>query len=483
MTHQFHNSILRAYDIRGIIDETLNAKDAYFVGRAFGTILQKDNKNKVAVGFDGRSSSIELKNELSRGLKDSGCEVMEIGLGPTPMLYFSVYFLNYDAGIMITGSHNPPNHNGFKLTLRNKPFFGDQILELGEIAKKGEFFEGEGKIKHTNILDQYVNRVTQDCKIITNSELLDEIDEFLPENEQLRVAWDAGNGAAGEAMKRIANKLRTKNFLLFEKIDGTFPNHHPDPSVEENLEDLKRTVLENNCDLGIAFDGDGDRIGVIDNKGEILWPDQLMVIFAKSVLKDNPGTTIISDVKASEVLFDKIRENGGVPLMYKTGHSFIKSKMKEVGSPLAGEMSGHIFFADKYYGFDDALYAAVRLLDILLSSEKSLSEIKDALPKTYSTPEIRIECEDSEKFKIIQKIKSYLAKLNIEFNDTDGVRVNDKNGWWLIRASNTQAILVARCEAKSESKLKNLKNSLAEILSYHGVKLPKILEKKVIKYN
>lgn len=476
MSYQFHKSILRAYDIRGIMDETLSAHDAYFVGRAFATVLHRDNKSKVAIGYDGRVSSIDLKNKLSQGLKDSGCEVMEIGLGPTPMLYFAVNYLNYDAGIMITGSHNPPNHNGFKLTYKNSPFFGDQILELGEIAKKGDFFEGNGHIKHTNILDQYINRITQDSPIASESELLDEIDDFLPEEQQLKVAWDAGNGATGEAMKRLAHKLRTKDFLLYEKIDGSFPNHHPDPSVEENLEDLKKTVLDNKCDLGIAFDGDGDRIGVIDDKGEIIWPDQLMTIFAKSVLKDNPGATIISDVKASEILFDKIRENGGVPLMYKTGHSFIKAKMKEVNSPLAGEMSGHIFFADKYYGYDDALYAAVRLIDILFYSKKTLSEIKAELPKTFSTPEIRIECKDEEKFQIIQNIQDQLRKAKVKFNDIDGVRAMDENGWWLIRASNTQAVLVARCEAKSESKLENLKNSLTEVLVENKVKLPKELD-------
>lgn len=474
-SHKFHNSILRAYDIRGIVDETLEPRDAYYVGRSFATILKRSNKNKVAVGYDGRLSSVELKNELSRGLQDSGCEVMEVGLGPTPMLYFAVHFLNYDAGIMITGSHNPANHNGFKITLKNKPFFGDEIQELGEIANNGNFAEGQGKIKHTNLIDPYINRITQDCHLARNSELLDEIDEFLPEDRQLRVAWDAGNGAAGEVMKKIANKLRTKDFLLFDKIDGTFPNHHPDPTVESNLVDLKKTVLENNCDLGIAFDGDGDRLGVIDHKGEIIWPDQLMTIFAKSVLKENPQATIISDVKASEVLFDKIKEYGGNPLMYKTGHSFIKSKMKEVNSPLAGEMSGHIFFADKYYGFDDAIYAAVRLIDILLSEKKSLRELKKELPKTCSTPEIRIECEEAEKFGIIEKIKAQLKKEKIKFNDIDGVRANNENGWWLIRASNTQAVLVARCESSSAEKLKKLKDNLKEILSNYNVKLPDIL--------
>jgi phosphomannomutase len=478
MSYQFHKSILRAYDIRGIVDETLSTEDAYFIGRSFGTLLKKQDGNKIVVGYDGRMSSIDLKNHLVKGLSDCGCEVMEIGLGPTPMLYFGVHFLDYHAGIMITGSHNPPNHNGFKMTLREEPFYGDQILELGKICKKGEFAEGAGKVKHTNLLDHYVNRVTSDSKAARKSELLDEIDDFLPEKKQLKVSWDAGNGAAGEAMKRVAGKLRTKDFLLFEKIDGSFPNHHPDPTVEENLTDLKNSVSENNCDLGIAFDGDGDRIGVIDNKGEVIWGDQLMAIFCKSVLAENPGSTIIADVKASEILFDEIKKNGGEPLMWKTGHSLVKAKMKQTNCPLAGEMSGHIFFADKYYGFDDALYAAIRLIDILLVSNKSLSEIREELPKTHSTPEIRIECSDEEKFKIIDDIKSQLKKSKAEFNDVDGVRLKNQDGWWLIRASNTQAVLVARCEAKSKAKLNNLKSDLAEILTNNKVTLPEILKVK-----
>ncbi len=481
MSHQFHKSILRAYDIRGIIDETLSNEDAYFVGRSFGTLLLGQNKSKVAIGYDGRVSSIDLKNNLVKGLTESGCEVMEVGLGPTPMLYFSVHFLNFDAGIMVTGSHNPANHNGFKITLKDAPFFGKQILELGKIAKKGQFNEAPGRVRHTNLIEHYVNKITSECKIARKSELLDEIDEFLPEKKQLKVAWDAGNGAAGEAIKKVAKKLRTRDFLLFEKIDGSFPNHHPDPTVEENLSDLRNAVSENNCDLGIAFDGDGDRIGVIDNEGEILWGDQLMTIFSKSVLKENPGATIIADVKASEILFDEITKNGGKALMHKTGHSFIKAKMKETGALLAGEMSGHIFFADNYYGFDDALYAAIRLIDILLEERKSLSEIRKSLPKTYSTPEIRIECKEEEKFKIIEGIKLQLKKSKIKFNDVDGVRSNDKNGWWLIRASNTQAVLVARCEARSKEKLKALKDNLAKILIKNKVKLPDILKKKETK--
>lgn len=477
MSHQFHKSILRAYDIRGIVGETLKNEDAYFVGRAFGTFLQQEEKNKVVIGYDGRISSIELKDNLIKGLTECGCEVMDIGLGPTPMLYFGVHFLNFDAGIMITGSHNPAHHNGFKITLKDSPFFGEQILKLGDIAKAGNFVNKEGKVKHTNILENYANRVVQDSQAFKQSELLDEIDEFLPEERQLKVAWDAGNGAAGEAMKKISQKLKTKNFLLFEKIDGTFPNHHPDPTVEENLHDLREAVLKNNCDLGIAFDGDGDRIGVIDDCGEVLWGDQLMAIFAKSLLEEHRGSTIIADVKSSDFLFEIITKYGGKALMWKTGHSFIKAKMKETACPLAGELTGHIFFADKYYGFDDALYASVRLIDILLASNKSLSQIKaELLPKTYSTPEIRVEVLEEEKFKIIENIKDQFHSKKIPFNDVDGVRMSNSEGWWIIRASNTQAVLTAKCEAKSENALEKLKENLAEILVKNNVTLPEILK-------
>ena len=476
MSYKFHNSILRAYDIRGIIDETLSNEDAYFIGKSFAAHLNKEGKNKVVIGYDGRLSSPELKDHLAKGLVESGCEVINIGLGPTPMLYFGVHFLEFDAGIMITGSHNPANHNGFKLTLKDSPFFGEQILELGKISQEGNFTERKGSLKNKNILEDYVNRVIQDSALSREGALIDEIDDFFPEEKILRVAWDAGNGAAGEAMKKISKKLKTKDFLLFDKIDGTFPNHHPDPTVEENLIDLRNCVAENNCHLGIAFDGDGDRIGVIDDEGEVIWGDQLMSIFAKSVLKEQHGATIIADVKASQSLFDAIAENGGKPLMWKTGHSFIKSKMKEIGAPLAGEMSGHIFFADKYYGFDDALYAAIRLIDILLSSDKKLSDIRKELPKTYATAEIRIECDDIKKFSIISDIQAELRKNNQEFNDIDGVRLNNEDGWWLLRASNTQAVLVARCEGKSLAKLEKLKENLANILKKNNVQLPEILK-------
>lgn len=474
MAHEFHSSILRNYDIRGIIDETLNNQDAYFIGRSMAFFLHNRGEQKVVVACDGRISSPVLKQNLIKGLTDSGMNVTDIGLGPTPMLYFGIYHLKSDAGIMITGSHNPANHNGFKMMLKDRPFYGDDILKLGEIAKNDQFINGSGKILHKNIMEEYISRLLEDsCLASSGSEFLDEIDDFLDDESLLpKIAWDAGNGATGEVMKKISERIKSKDFLLYEEIDGTFPNHHPDPTVPKNLEDLKRTVLENNCNLGIAFDGDGDRIGVIDDEGEIIWGDQLMVLFARDVLQEYPGSTIIADVKASNVLFDEISKAGGIPLMWKTGHSLIKSKMKEINSPLAGEMSGHIFFADKYYGYDDALYAAIRIINIVIAGQIPLSELRKSLPKTFSTPEIRIECDEEKKFAIVEKIKQELQKENANFNDIDGVRVNTDDGWWLLRASNTQAVLVARCEGKSELSLETLKNNLKNKLESNGLKIP-----------
>ena len=474
MAHKFHPSILRNYDIRGIIDETLSNQDAYFIGRSMAVFLNNRGEQKVVVACDGRLSSPALKQNLIKGLTDSGMTVTDIGLGPTPMLYFGIYHLKSDAGIMITGSHNPINHNGFKIMLKDRPFYGDDILKLGEIALKGEFVDHPGKSRHENIMEDYINRLLDDSCLARGSEFLDEIDNFLDDEASLpKIAWDAGNGAAGEVMRKISERVKSTDFLLYDKIDGTFPNHHPDPTVPKNLEDLRRTVLENNCSLGIAFDGDGDRIGVVDDEGEIIWGDQLMVFFARDVLQEYPGSTIIADVKASNVLFDEIKKAGGVPLMWKTGHSLIKAKMKEIGSPLAGEMSGHIFFADKYYGYDDALYAAIRIINIVIAGKIPLSELRKSLPKTFSTPEIRIECSEEEKFAIVEKIKKELQKENADFNDVDGVRVNTVDGWWLLRASNTQAVLVARCEGKSETSLEKLKNNLKNKLESNGLKLPR----------
>jgi len=472
--HKFHPSILRAYDIRGVVGETLNIEDAYIIGRAFASILMADHQNnKVVVGYDGRLSSIDLKESLIRGLMDSGINVVEIGLCPTPMLYFGVYNLDARAGIMITGSHNPANYNGFKFLLKDKPFYGEDILELGRIAEISNFVDNNGTIEHINIMNKYVNHLADDCDIESNSEFLDELDDFFEDEEKrLKISWDIGNGATGEVVRKLTDKLKAKHFLLFEEIDGNFPNHHPDPTIEENLQDLKQSVLDNNCDLGIAFDGDGDRIGVVDDCGEVLWGDQLMCLFAKDVLEEYPGTTIIADVKASQVLFDEIKKAGGKPLMWKTGHSLIKAKMKETKSLLAGEMSGHIFFADRYFGFDDGIYAAIRLINIVLKANKPLSEIRKSFATTFSTKEIRIACSEETKFVIIDIIKEQLQKKNIQFNDIDGIRMQSQNGWWLLRASNTGAMLVARCESLTQDGLNELKKDLSSYLITNQIFVP-----------
>lgn len=474
-THNFHKSILRAYDIRGIYHETLFDNDAYFVGLSFATFLKENHKKKVSVACDGRVSSPNLKARLIQGLRASGIDVIDVGVGPTPMLYFSVYHLGCDAGVMVTGSHNPHNHNGFKMMLKDRPFFGDDIANLGKIAAEGKFATGAGNLSEKDIKEDYVNRLLADCIIAkSESELLDEVDNFVAP-KKLTIAWDAGNGSAGEIMKMLTDRIDANHILLFEEIDGTFPNHHPDPTVAKNLQDLIAAVKKNKCNFGIAFDGDGDRIGFVDNEGEILWGDQFMVLFAQDILRDHKGATIIADVKASNVLFDKIKEFGGNAVIWKTGHSFIKSKMKETKAALAGEMSGHIFFADKYYGFDDALYAAIRMINILENSNKSLADLRKSLPQTFTTPEVKIECSDEEKFKIVNSLKENLRNAGVEFNDIDGVRASTSEGWWLVRASNTQPVLVARCEANSAKNLEKMKANIRNNLASFSLQIPQEL--------
>ncbi len=456
-SHRFTPTIFREYDIRGIIGETLGADDAYYIARAFATKakeLQPDGF--ICVGRDGRMSSPALHAAVCKGIADSGMNVLDIGLGPTPMLYYAAYTKKAAGGIMITGSHNPPTHNGFKFVLQNKAFYGAQIAELREIAERGKLANGNGKIEVQDIRETYI------------SALLAAYDG----TRELSVAWDAGNGATGEIMTALTNRLSGKHTALFAEIDGNFPNHHPDPTVPENLVDLIKTVREKKLAVGIAFDGDGDRIGVVDDEGAILWGDQLLMLYAADILREKPKATIIADVKASGALFEEIERLGGTPLMWKTGHSLIKSKMAETGSPLAGEMSGHLFFADKYYGFDDALYAAVRLLGLLSRSGKKLSDMRKALPQRINTPEIRFPCDDLRKFSVIDEVKSRLTAAQAKFSAVDGVRVSTADGWWLLRASNTQAMLVARCEAKDTQGLERLKQDLQEQLALSNVALP-----------
>jgi phosphomannomutase len=462
--HNFHSSILRKYDIRGIYEETLKDDDAFFLGKSICKYLEKTNPTKVVICCDGRISSPSLKNSLIQGLEESGLEVIDVGIGPSPMLYFAIYHLDCDFGIMVTGSHNPANYNGFKISLKDgKPFYDQDIKNLSGVAKKGDFVKKMGIIREFNIKDIYVARIIQDSDLAVESKFLDEVDDLANENK-FKIAWDAGNGSAGEIMKKITKKIRAKHFLLYENIDGNFPNHHPDPTVEENLSDLKQLVIKQQCNLGIAFDGDGDRIGIVDDEGEVIWSDQFMILFAQEILEQNPKATIISDVKASNIFFNAVKEMGGNPIIWKTGHSYIKDKIKETKALLAGEMSGHIFFCDKYYGFDDALYAAIRLINIVHKKSILLSDFRKSLPKSLFTTEIKIKCSDQKKFNIVNKIKDKLTKSGDKFIDIDGIRVEGNGFWWLIRASNTQPCLVIRCEANSKDLLEEIKEKVDSIL-------------------
>ena len=454
--HCFDSTILREYDIRGTVGENLTVADAMALGRAFGTWLAAKGGKRVHVGRDGRDSSPSLEGALVDGLVSTGMEVLRVGLGPTPMLYFATVAGKSDAGIMVTGSHNPPHYNGFKFMAFGKAFYGDDILALGKIAAGGAFATGQGTAGDDDVFDAYIARLAADYD----------------GNRDLAIAWDAGNGAAGPAMKALTAKLPGRHVLLFDDVDATFPNHHPDPTLPENLQDLMATVARDKLDFGIAFDGDGDRIGVVDGKGRILWGDQMMALLARDVVAAKPGATVIADVKASQVLFDEIARIGGTPLMWKTGHSLIKSKMAETGAPLAGEMSGHIFFADRYYGYDDALYAAVRLISYIGRSGKSLAELRDELPNVINTPELRFPCDESRKFPVVQEVKARLAATGAKVDDCDGVRVLTDDGWWLLRASNTQDVLVARCESQSEEGLERLKQALIAQLDASGIEPP-----------
>ncbi|PIW30274.1 MAG: phosphomannomutase [Rhodospirillales bacterium CG15_BIG_FIL_POST_REV_8_21_14_020_66_15] len=458
-SHRFDPSILREYDIRGTVGTTLDPDDLRAIGRAFGTILARAGGKTAATGYDGRLSSPELEAALADGLRAAGIDVRRVGRGPTPMLYFATFHLGTDSGLMVTGSHNPPEFNGVKMVLKGRSFFGADIQTLGTMAAQGDFAEGAGGEWRFDVLDAYVARLLKD---------------FVG-TKPLTVAWDAGNGAAGEALVKLVAGLPGRHILLNEGIDGTFPAHHPDPTVEKNLAQLKDAVAANGCDLGIAFDGDGDRIGVVDSRGRVLWGDQLLAILARDVLAANPGATVIADVKTSRVFFDEIERLGGKSLMWKTGHSHIKSKMAEIGAPLAGEMSAHIFFKDRYYGYDDALYAAVRLLNVLNGTETSLAGLLDAMPKTVSTPEIRFDCADDRKFQVVEEVRARLAlEEGIEVHGMDGVRVQSADGWWLLRASNTQPVLVARCEAADAEGLARLKAALSDQLASSGVSAPEL---------
>ncbi len=432
-------AIFREYDIRGIADIDLIDDNVYLLGRGLGTYYRSLGNNRVVMGHDVRTSSPRIARALQKGLNDTGCDLINIGEVPTPVLYFALFHYDIGNGVMITASHNPKEFNGFKICLHKSSIYGAEIQKIKEIINKGNFVSGKGTITEETILENYINHVIKDVNI----------------KKELKVVVDTGNGTCGPIIEKILKKIGVRHRILYKKPDGNFPNHLPDPTVTKYITKLIDTVKSADFNCGIGFDGDGDRIGVLDEKGEIIWGDVLLAIYAEKVLKKIPGAKIIFEVKCSKGLIERIEELGGVPLMYKTGHSLIKAKMKEEGSPLAGEMSGHIFFADRYYGYDDAIYASLRLLEIL-SEDQPLSVLAARVPKYFSTPEIRIKTTDAAKFEIIEKLKATF-KRSYRVIDIDGIRVDFSDGWGLVRASNTQPALVLRFEAKTKKSLGGIK--------------------------
>jgi len=456
--HLFNKTILREYDIRGTVGKDLHLKDSLYLGKSFATFIKQLKLKNVVVGYDGRTTSLELENHLVKGLMSKGIKIYRVGLVPTPLLYYSMYKLNLDSGIMVTGSHNPPNYNGFKMLLKNKSIVGKDILKIAKISLKGKFCkDSKGRKIKKFMSKNYLNFLLKLIKI--------------PKN--IKVAWDPGNGSAGKIIYDLTKKINGKHFLINEKIDGNFPSHHPDPTIPKNLKQLIKLVKTKKCDVGFAFDGDGDRLGVVDNKGNIVWADKVVAFLARDVIKNKPKAKIILDIKTSQIVLDEIKKLKGIPILWKTGHSLIKKKMKEIKSVFAGEMSGHIFFGDSYYGFDDAIYASIRFLNLYTTLNRPLSVIFKELPTSYTTPELRFPILEAEKFLIIKKLKAQLKKEKKKFIAIDGVRYTTKDGWWLVRASNTQSIIVARCESFNKNNLRKIKKSLKENLKKCNFRITK----------
>jgi phosphomannomutase/phosphoglucomutase len=441
--------IFREYDIRGVADRDMPDALVTDLGRAVGTFWRREGARRVALGRDCRLSSPRLHNALRAGLLESGLVIVDIGVVPTPMMYFTVFDLDLDGGVQITGSHNPPEDNGFKLMKGKGSLFGGDIQTLRTMIEQRDFDEhAGGRVEEHDPLAAYTGFVRGNIKLA---------------RRELRLAIDAGNGAGGPTALAALNAAGVQPIALLCTMDGNFPTHHPDPSQPENLELLRRTVLDNGLDLGIAFDGDADRIGVIDEKGDTIWGDKLMILLSRAILARHPGAAIISEVKCSQTMYDDIASHGGRPIMWRTGHSLIKKKMKEERALLAGEMSGHIFFADRFFGFDDAIYAALRLLEILSATDAPLSSLLADVPTTYATPELRVECADDVKFGIVQRVLDHYRPTH-EVIDVDGARIKFEGGWGLVRASNTQPVLVLRFEADSESRLNELRNAVEGVV-------------------
>lgn len=443
---RMNQNIFREYDIRGIVGRELTETAVETLARAIGAFFAYNRARRIAIGYDARKSSPVFCEILTKGFNECGIDAVLIGMVPTPVLYHAVFTKPVDGGVMITGSHNPPDHNGFKICLGKSTLFGSQIQEIKQIALRAETLgsvgdDDMGTTETIEVLDDYIKDIVGKIDLGPR---------------KLKAVIDGGNGMGGVTAVPVYERLGIEIVKLFTEPDSDFPNHHPDPTVTENLQDAIKAVRENNADIGIAFDGDGDRIGIVDENGRIIWGDELMVLLSRFVLAENPGSTIIAEVKCSQNLFNDIAKHGGVPIMWKAGHSIIKAKMKETGAALAGEMSGHIFFADRFYGFDDATYAGARVLEILSRTDKKLSELLADLPETFSTPELRTDCSDETKFTVVEKVAEHFAKTN-EVLTIDGARILFEHGWGLVRPSNTQSILVLRFEADSAEHLAEIR--------------------------
>lgn len=438
----FPDTIFRAYDIRGVVPQTLTAETAYWIGRAIGSQSLAEGEPHVSIGRDGRLSGPALVERLIQGVADSGCHVSDVGLVPTPALYYAANVLAGKSGVMLTGSHNPSNYNGFKIVIAGDTLANEQIQALHTRLKNNDLTWSEGSIERVDILSRYADEIVKDIKLA----------------KKLKVVVDCGNGAAGVIAPQLLEALGCEVIPLFCEVDGNFPNHHPDPGKPENLVDLIAKVKETNADLGLAFDGDGDRVGVVTNTGTMVFPDRLLMLFAQDVLERNPNAEIIFDVKCTRRLTPLIKEYGGRPLMWKTGHSLIKKKMKATGALLAGEMSGHIFFKERWFGFDDGIYSAARLLEILSKQQQTAEELFETFPNDISTPEINIDVTDESKFSIIEALHDAQWGEAAELTSIDGVRVDYPQGWGLVRASNTTPVLVLRFEADTEAELQRIKD-------------------------
>ncbi|NOR43864.1 MAG: phosphomannomutase/phosphoglucomutase [Gammaproteobacteria bacterium] len=440
--------IFRAYDIRGVVENALTPDATQQIGQAFATEALAQGQKTVVIGRDGRLSSPELAQRLSEGLRAGGCDVIDIGMVPTPVLYYATHKLKTGTGIMVTGSHNPPQYNGLKMLIAGNTLYGDGIKAFYHMIVEGRVKDGEGSHTEENVVPDYIDTIVNDIKL----------------DKPLNIAVDCGNGVAGVLATELFTRLGCNVTELFCDVDGNFPNHHPDPSKPENLIDLQKAVKENNLDLGLAFDGDGDRVGILDDKQNVLWADRQMMLYSADVLKRKPGAQIIFDIKSTSNLETFIKDLGGDPLMWKTGHSFIKAKMKETGAELAGEMSGHIFFKERWFGFDDGLYSAARMLEIVSQHDEAASTIFEALPDSFNTPELQIDFEEGEHYKFMTK---FIDKAKFENANTvtiDGIRVNYAEGWGLIRPSNTTPCLVLRFEANDEDTLISIQNTFREQL-------------------